>query len=167
MPSLLHKERPDVPGELALRLEDIFFPDVDDELEVHAAVRQRCHAQEDRLFLVEVFVGLIHQRQTFRNNFIHFLQVCVVSYADLTGRYRSVAGTVLEIADVRVVDDLQVAARVLDRRRADADIAHRAPEIIQNDDISVDPTMPIPASTAVVLTPRIASPQTTPMITIR
>ena len=83
-------------------------------------------------------MGLIHQRQTFRNNFIHFLQVCVVSYADLAGRYRSVAGTVLEIADVRVVDDLQVAARVLDRRRADADVANRASKVIQNDDIAVD-----------------------------
>ena len=98
--ALLREERPDVPGELALRLKDIFFPDIDDDLEIDAAVRQCCHAQEDRFLLVEILVGLIHQRQTIRKDFIKLLEVCVVSHADLAGRDGSVAGAVLEIADV-------------------------------------------------------------------
>lgn len=116
--SLVHEERPDVTGELPLRLEDVLLLAVDDKLEVDAAVRQRRHAQEDRFFLVEVPVVLVHPGKSLRDHFVHLLEVRVVSHADLAGSDRFVAGAVLEIADVRVVDHLEVSARVLDRRRA-------------------------------------------------
>ena len=136
--SLVHEECPDITGELPLRLEDVLLLAVDDELEVDAAVRQRRHAQEDRFFLVEVPMVRVHPGKSLRDHFIQLLEVRVVGHADLAGCDRLVAGAVLEIADVRVVDHLEVTARIFDRRCADADVAHRAAEVVQNNDIAVD-----------------------------
>ena len=88
--------------------------------------------------MVDVLMRLVHQGEALRKNLIELAKVRVVRHADLAGRDRFVAGAVLEIADVRIVDHLEVAAGVLDRRRAHADIADHTAEIVQNDDVAVN-----------------------------
>ena len=134
--TLVGKEDADIAVERALRGEDILLLDVGNELEHDAAVGQLLDAEVARSAEIEILACQIHVAQALVEHLLERAQVGLVGDAALADRQRGVARTVLEVADVGVVDDLEVVAGVLDGRGAHADVADDAAEIVEHDDIA-------------------------------
>ena len=132
---LLLEQDKKVAVELPLGGEDIAFLDVGVELQVDAAVGEFLDAHVHRHGKIEILMGRVHLRQAFTQDCFQIFDIGIVGNPDNGQRPGIVAGAVLEVADIGVVDDLEVAAGVFDDGRAHADAADGAAEIIENDDI--------------------------------
>ena len=83
-------------------------------------------------------MGFIHTGKAFFHDLVKLFQIRIVGHADFADGQGTVSGPVLEVADIGIVNHLQVAAGILDGSGADAYVADNAPEFIQYDDIPDD-----------------------------
>ena len=106
------------------------------EPEDDGTVAERLNTHEDGRREIEIPVLVIYFIELWDENLSKLRDIGIIGDADVADGQRIVPGPVLKIADVRIVDDLQVAAGILDDGGADADAADRAPEIIQDNDVA-------------------------------
>ena len=108
----------------------------DNELEHNAAPGELLHAEILRHVEKYAAVLFIHGGQRVGDHGLHGAEIGVIANGDRAHRHRCFLRAVLEIPDLGIVDDLMVAAGILERRGAHADVYDLAAEIVEHEDIA-------------------------------
>ena len=85
--------------------------------------------------LEQVGVSRVDTLKLGQDSFLDLADIVLVADADVADSNGGQDRTVLDVSDVGVVDDLEVAARILNRGGADADLLDGAAEVVEDDDV--------------------------------
>ena len=104
--ALLVEEYLQISGEHALTAEDVLLGDVSGELEIYTAVAELLHTQIAGRCEIQLGMLIFQSGQGFIQHGLELFEIGAVSDAYHDERYGIIAGAILEIADIGVVDDL-------------------------------------------------------------
>ena len=116
--------------------ENVLFVDLRLKLQHHAGVGQVLHTQVDHGAGENVGVAVLDLLEDCGDLLLDLFEAELVGDTDRGDRHGAVFGTVDDVLDVGVVDDLEVAASVANAGGADADGVHRSAETVKLDDVA-------------------------------
>ena len=117
-------------------LEELILAGGHAEFQIHAAVGQLVHAHVADIAQVQVGMAVPAAGEDLPHEFFQLPQVRVIGYGADDDGQGVLPGSVLEVPDIGIVDHFEVAAVVLDHGGTDADAAHHAAHVVQDDDVA-------------------------------
>ena len=115
--------------------EDVRLIAVSSESQHDGGVSQILNALIFGSCLEQVGVSRVDALKLGQDSFLDLADIVLVADADVADGDGGQDGAVLDVSDVGVVDDLEVAARILNSGGADADLLDGAAEVVEDDDV--------------------------------